>query len=156
GLADLGPRRAQAASPVGLLTVVRYSVAPPVRLVAAAIAIALCSTAVVRAEETMRLDSVEVEGRLSEPKRRLLDFLGLKPGAPFGSADQERVGELLTKLGYRLLDDRISNVGGGRVHLRLVLEPIRIVRNLIVRHNWPLFDDEIVRHLSVRTGQQLP
>jgi outer membrane protein assembly factor BamA len=126
-----------------------------VRRVAAIIAVVLCTTAVVRAEETMRLDAVDLDGRLAEPKDRLLDFLGLKPGAPFGSADQQRLGTLLEKLGYRLLDDRITNVGGGRVRLHLALEPIRIVRNIIVRHNWPLFDDEIIRHLSVRTGQQL-
>ena len=31
-----------------------------------------------------------------------------------------------------------------------------LVRNVVVKHNWPLFDDEIVRHLSLRTGQPLP
>jgi outer membrane protein assembly factor BamA len=129
------------------------------RLVVAIVAAVICATAIVRAEETaprQRLASVDIEGQLLEPKTRLLAFLGLKPEAPFGQAEQNRLNLLLARLGYRQLRTEVEPAGPGYVRLTLALEPVRIVRNLIVRHNWPLFDDEIIRHLSVRTGQPLP
>jgi outer membrane protein assembly factor BamA len=123
----------------------------------AIVVVLLASTAAVRAQESaQRLAGVELEGRISDSKPALLGFLGLRVGAPFGQAEQNRLDVLLDKLGYRQLDTRLDPAGPGQVRLHLVLEPVRIVRNLVVKHDWPLFDDEIIRHLSVRTGQALP
>ncbi|HEX4460517.1 MAG TPA: POTRA domain-containing protein, partial [Polyangia bacterium] len=105
---------------------------------------------------TERLSGIELEGRISDSKPALLGFLGLRVGAPFGQVEQNRLNQLLGKLGYRQLDTRLDVTGPGLVRLHLVLEPVRIVRNLVVKHDWPLFDDEIIRHLSVRTNQPLP
>ena len=104
---------------------------------------------------TQRLTAVDLQGRLSEPGEQLLRFLGLGPGAPFGQGDQNRVDADLRGLGYRQVRTEIEPVGPGLVKLHLTLEPERIVRNIVVRGNWPLFDDEIIRHLTLRTGQRL-
>jgi outer membrane protein assembly complex protein YaeT len=107
-------------------------------------------------DASQRLAAVQIEGRLNDPPQRLVRFLGLTVGAPFGEQDQERVGADLERLGYRALRMFVDPAGPGRVSLRLVLEPVRVVRNVVVRGNWPLFDDEVIRHLTVRTGQRLP
>jgi outer membrane protein assembly complex protein YaeT len=108
------------------------------------------------AATTQRLAAIDLQGQLLEPRDKLLRFLGLTAGAPFGQADQNRVDADLKALGYRQVRTEIEPLGVGLVRLHLTLEPIRVVRNVVVKGNWPLFDDEIVRHLSLRTGQPLP
>ncbi len=143
----------------------RYS--PDGLLRAVAIVVAVCAWAapnigIVRAQPapapapTQRLAAVDLQGEIHENRQRLLRFLGLTAGAPFGQEDQNRLDAELKALGYRQLLTQIEPLGGGMVRLHLTIEPMRIVRNVIVKHNWPLFDDEIVRHLSLRTGQPLP
>lgn len=128
---------------------------------ASVIAVVLCAVAAVcppaRADApTQRLAGIEIEGHITERRDRLLRFLGLAPGAPFGRDEQNRVDAAIRALGYRQLRTEIRPAGPGRIWLRLALEPVRVVRNLVVTGNWPLFDDEIVRHLTLRTGQPLP
>ena len=126
----------------------------------AAIAVLVCVAAVVRAQEanapTQRLAAIDLQGEVHENRERLLKFLGLTAGAPFGQEDQTRLDAELKALGYRQVATQIEPLGGGLVRLHLTIEPVRVVRNVVVKHNWPLFDDEIVRHLSLRTGQPLP
>ena len=105
---------------------------------------------------TQRLAAIDLRGDIHENRERLLKFLGLTAGAPFGQDDQTRLDAELKALGYRQLATEIEPLGGGLVRLHLTIEPVRIVRNVIVKHNWPLFDDEIIRHLSLRTGTPLP
>ncbi|HWE31208.1 MAG TPA: hypothetical protein VHB97_24545, partial [Polyangia bacterium] len=105
---------------------------------------------------TQRLAAIDLQGEIHENRERLLRFLGLTAGAPFGQEDQTRLDAELKALGYRQLVTQIEPLGAGLVRLHLTIEPVRVVRNVVVRHNWPLFDDEIVRHLSLRTGQPLP
>jgi outer membrane protein assembly complex protein YaeT len=105
---------------------------------------------------TQRLAAIDLQGNIHENRDRLLRFLGLVAGAPFGQEDQNRLDAELKALGYRQLMTQLEPLGGGLVRLHLRIEPVRIVRNVIVKGNWPLFDDEIVRHLSLRTGQPLP
>jgi outer membrane protein assembly factor BamA len=128
---------------------------------AAAIVILVCAAAVVRAQTeaeapTQRLAAIDLQGDIHENRERLLRFLGLTAGAPFGQEDQTRLDAELKALGYRQLATQVEPLGGGLVRLHLTIEPVRVVRNVIVKHNWPLFDDEVVRHLSLRTGQPLP
>ncbi|MDB4965604.1 MAG: outer membrane protein assembly factor BamA [Myxococcales bacterium] len=106
--------------------------------------------------QTQRLAAVVLQGELTEKAERLLGFLGLTAGAPFGQSDQNRVDQDLKALGYRQVRTEIEPLGGGLVRLRLTVEPVRVVRNVVVKRNWPLFDDEIIRHLSLRTGNTLP
>ncbi|HEX9101920.1 MAG TPA: POTRA domain-containing protein, partial [Polyangia bacterium] len=105
---------------------------------------------------TQRLAAIDLQGEIHENRERLLRFLGLTAGARFGQEDQTRLDAELKALGYRQLATQIEPLGGGLVRLHLRIEPVRVVRNVVVRRNWPLFDDEIVRHLSLRTGQPLP
>lgn len=137
----------------------RYSRDGLLRACAIVVAVVL-SAAPVRAETpaepTQRLAAVDLQGEVHENRERLLKFLGLVAGAPFGQEDQTRLDAELKALGYRQLQTQIEPLGGGLVRLHLTVEPVRVVRNVIVKHNWPLFDDEIVRHLSLRTGQPLP
>ncbi|MGZ3442321.1 MAG: POTRA domain-containing protein, partial [Polyangia bacterium] len=130
---------------------------------AAAIVVAVVAWAgIVRAQPqpppapTQRLAAIDLQGDIHENRDRLLRFLGLTAGAPFGQEDQTRLDAELKALGYRQLTTQIEPLGGGLVRLHLTIEPVRIVRNVVVKRNWPLFDDEIVRHLSLRTGQPLP
>ncbi len=139
----------------------RYSRAGLSRFAAIVVAV-LLSAAPVRADgpadaaPTQRLAAIDLQGDIHENKERLLRFLGLAAGAPFGQEDQTRLDAELKALGYRQLATQIEPLGGGLVRLHLTIEPVRVVRNVVVKHNWPLFDDEIVRHLSLRTGQPLP
>ena len=103
-----------------------------------------------------RLAAIDLQGTVPENRERLLKFLGLTAGAPFGQEDQTRLDAELRALGYRQLATQVEPLTAGLVRLHLTIEPMRVVRNIIVKHNWPLFDDEIVRHLSLRTGQLLP
>ncbi|HEY2744082.1 MAG TPA: hypothetical protein VGL86_05650, partial [Polyangia bacterium] len=105
---------------------------------------------------TQRLAAIDLRGDFHDNRERLLKFLGLTAGAPFGQEDQTRVDAGLRALGYRQLATEIEPLGGGLVRLHLTIESVRVVRNVIVKHNWPLFDDEIIRHLSLRTGSTLP
>lgn len=125
---------------------------------ACAIAVLVAASAAARAEEPapQRIADVDLTGRLSEPKQKLLEFLGLVPGAPFGQTDMNRVDAELRGLGYRQVSTQIEQVAPGLVRPHIVVEPVRVVRNVVVRGNWPLFDDEIVRHLTLRTGIKLP
>jgi outer membrane protein assembly complex protein YaeT len=118
------------------------------------ILLVLLFTGWVRADEE-RLAEVSVDGRLLEKKDKLLRFLGLQPGAPFGDRTQEQVGADLDRLGYRLRTFRFEQKPDG-IHLKLEIEPVRIVRNVIISGNWPYFDDEIIRHLTLRSGLPLP
>lgn len=103
----------------------------------------------VRADGELKLGSVELEGKLLESKDRLLRFLDLVPGAVF---DPDSLAERLERLDYRLLE---ANLEAGRLRLRV--EPMRVLRLIAIHGNPPLtlFDDEIQRHLSLRSGAQL-
>jgi outer membrane protein assembly complex protein YaeT len=105
-----------------------------------------------------RLGSVQIEGQLNDSPKKLARFLALETEEPYGESEQERLTTDLEKLGYRATRIIVEHItaGPGHVNLRLVLEPVRVVRNVVVKGNWPLFDDEVIRHLTVRTGQRLP
>lgn len=106
-------------------------------------------------EGEARLEGVEIEGRLIDPKDKLLRFLGLRPGLLFDEHLQQRVSDDLSKqLGYHLIEARLEPGKNGLI-LHLVIEPMRVVRNIWVHGNWPLFNDEIIRHLTVRSGSRL-
>jgi len=107
-----------------------------------------------------RVAAAEVLGRTLEKPEKLLAFLGLAPGAPVDDPKllQARVDEALAALGYFVLEERFESAapgdGGLRVHLRV--EPARVVRHVSVHGNWPVFDDEIRRRLTLRPGSRLP
>ena len=101
------------------------------------------------------IESVDIEGRLIDDKDKLLRFLGLEPGVPFDAKLQQRIADDLSRqLGYHLVEARIDT-GDKGVKLHLVVKPARVVRALRVHGNWPLFDDEIIRHLTLRSGTRL-
>ncbi len=105
-----------------------------------------------------KLMAIELGGRLLDDKTRLLSFLGLRPGMAFTEQAQADIGLSLGALGYGLVEQRLEQATGG-LKLTLVLEPHRVVRKVRIHGNWQpfgLFDDEILRHLSIRSGTQLP
>jgi outer membrane protein insertion porin family len=125
------------------------------RLLALVLLAACLFSARVRAEGATKLEAVEIEGRLIDPKDKLLRFLGLQPGVVFDEHLQQRISDDLSKyLGYHLIEARLDPGRQGLV-LRLKVEPMRVVRNIWVHGNWPLFNDEIIRHLTVRSGSRL-
>ncbi len=103
----------------------------------------------------VKLDSIEIVGRFSEPKAKLLRFLEVRPGMRFDELAEERIQKTLREvLGYQLLEMHIEPTPRG-IKLKLRIEPARVVRHIIVLGNFPLFDDEIIRHLSIRSGARL-
>ncbi len=113
----------------------------------------LAASAHAQAEKRVR--SVEIEGRLLDPKEKLIRFLGLSAGAVFDEHRQDEVFADLEKLGYRRIDFQTTPTPEG-IDVKLRIEPMRVVRTITVHGNWPLFDDEVLRHLSVRSGDKLP
>src|SRR6201999_4136129 len=74
---------------------------------------------------TQRLAAIDLRGNIHESRERLLKFLGLTAGAPFGGADQTRLDAELKALGYRQLATEIEPLGGGLIRLHLTVEPVR-------------------------------
>jgi outer membrane protein insertion porin family len=102
-----------------------------------------------------RLEAVVIEGRLIDPKDKLIRFLGLQPGVVLDEHLQQRISDDLSKqLGYHLINAWLERGRTGEI-LHLQVEPMRAVRNIWVHGNWPLFKDEIIRHLTVRPGSRL-
>jgi outer membrane protein assembly complex protein YaeT len=112
---------------------------------------ALCLIAgTARAE---RVAEVELKGQLLDKKDKLLRFVGLSPGATFGGQDQ--VAGDFDRLGYRLRSFKYTTKSDG-LHLQIEVEPVRVVRHVVIKGNSPYyFDDEIIRHLTLRTGTPL-
>jgi outer membrane protein assembly complex protein YaeT len=110
---------------------------------------ALALSGFARAAE--KIVTIEIEGRLLEPREKFLRFLAIEPGAPFDSNAEQRVAADLARLGYRSHGITFRQ---GTLHLSI--EPVRVVRHLIIRGNFPLFEDEVLRHLEYRTGSPLP
>jgi outer membrane protein insertion porin family len=114
----------------------------------------LLFASVAQAAEGDRLAWVDIEGRLLEPKEKLLSFLGLCTGAPYDESDQRRLTDDLQSLGYRILEQRLYP-GPSGLGLRLKLEPVRVVRQITISGNWPLFDDDVLRNLRLHSGSEL-
>jgi outer membrane protein assembly complex protein YaeT len=100
---------------------------------------------------------IALEGTFIDDRARLERFLGLQPGRKYPASELQRILEdLRLRLGYRLVDDRRE---GGIQYLKI--EPFRVVRKLVVRGGlpglgaFPLFDDEILRYLTVTSGSRL-
>jgi outer membrane protein assembly complex protein YaeT len=126
-----------------------------VRLLLALILALMPATARASGEEQkQRVADVQLGGRLLDDKGKLLRFLGLQPGAAFGG--QEQVAGDLERLGYRLRKFH-QEVKADGLHFQIDVEPMRVVRNVIVKGNSVYyFDDEIIRHLTLRNGSPLP
>jgi outer membrane protein assembly complex protein YaeT len=120
------------------------------------LAIALGAVSVARAEVS-HVASATVAGRTLEPKDRLLGFLGLAPGTPVDdvAALEDRVDEALQALGYFKKAASFTPSPDGLV-VALTVEPMRLVRHVLVHGNWPVFDDEVKRRLTLRPGSRLP
>ena len=100
----------------------------------------------------VRLTEVHIEGDLLDPERRLASFLSLEPGAPYGQKEAIELDDQVRRLGYRL--DAEPRLDGTVLTIKLVPEPV--VRSIRVRGNFPLFDDEILRHVTFTSGTALP
>ncbi|MSP62906.1 MAG: hypothetical protein EXR72_21745 [Myxococcales bacterium] len=119
-----------------------------------------------------RIVRVEITGRTTEPEETLERFLGLVPGAHLDAALKGRVVDALKALGYLvprpcfeapdpkapdlLQPVPCSEPTPGGLLVKLTIEPARVVRHVNVRGNWPVFDDDIRRRISLRAGSRLP
>ncbi len=90
--------------------------------------------------------AVKVEGNLIDPPDVLSRVL-----TPYVSLDTERLSQKVSLLGYRLV--RVVDRGGARV---LELAPLEVVRHVFIKGNWPLFENDVKRHVFLREGTRLP
>ena len=101
----------------------------------------------------------ELTGKLlkQDSAEKLLRFLGLVPGQEAGdrAALAARIEEALERLTYvrRALD--IAEIPGG-LDVHLEIEPAQLVRHVKIYGNWPIFDEDIKRRMSLRPGTRLP
>ena len=98
-----------------------------------------------------QLSEIQITGKLREKPDRLLRFLGLTPGMTFDGATRDRIRALLRQLGYRIVELSLD----AQRRLRIKVELIRVVWVVQVRGNFPYFNDEILRHLSLRQGSEI-
>ena len=145
------PRESRLVAPTSCPLPLTLILSRLVRLLFLAVSALLLFEGVPRADE--RVAEVIIEGRLLEKKDKLLRFLGLQPGATFGG--QEQLFADLDRLGYRARKFQARPAPDG-LHIHLEVEPVRVVRHVIIRGAWPYFEDEIVRHLTLRSGLPLP
>src|SRR5690349_12293860 len=71
------------------------------------------AAAPIAAQERAKIVSVEIEGKLLDPKDRLERFLGLTPGSEIDTAAQDPLFATLKALGYAVDDLTITPVAGG-------------------------------------------
>lgn len=101
-----------------------------------------------------KFGSVELRGIMFDQKAKLGRIVNIKDGDPFDLCQLTFLRERFDRLGYYT---QISeNEVGNRVHVLVTLEAIEHVRHVYVRHNWPLFKDEIMRRVRYRAGTRLP
>jgi outer membrane protein assembly complex protein YaeT len=122
--------------------------------VRAAAICALCLFAQVAWADGQRVAQVQLGGQLLDKKEKLLRFVGLAPGDVFNSQDQ--VAGDFERLGYRVRSFKYTQ-GPDGMHFQIDVEPVRTVRHVVIKGNSLIyFDDEIIRHLTLRTGSPLP
>ncbi len=96
-----------------------------------------------------------ITGKTLESAERLLRFLGLTDGALFDEAMPPRVRDQLKQIGYLVRRSDFVETPSG-VAVQIEVEPLRLVRHVDVHGNWPLFEEEIRRRLTLRPGSSLP
>ena len=101
-----------------------------------------------------RFGSVELTGVMFDEKTKLKRILNIKNGDPLDLCQLTFLRERFDRLGY--YTQITENEVGGRVHVLITLEAIEHVRHVYVRHNWPLFKDEVMRRVRYRPGTRLP
>ncbi|MCA9672782.1 MAG: BamA/TamA family outer membrane protein [Myxococcales bacterium] len=128
------------------------------RALAAAVALALLLGArwPAHADEPKAAATLKVEGTLLDDAEALARALrirvpGLDGRTALSGTQQAAIKGTLDQLGYKL-----TKVARSGVTLKLHVEPYPVVRNVFVRGNWPLPEDDIRRRLGFRPGQRLP
>jgi hypothetical protein len=110
--------------------------------------------------------ALKLTGKLhkSDTDPRIREFLDVAPPFAWDEARTRRVERDLDALGYsasfelRALSQPSAPAPGvGRdAELVISLQPIRVVRRIFVRGNWPIFSREVLSYLTWRTGYRLP
>ena len=98
------------------------------------------------------LTETRIEGYLLEKPLTIARFLGLEPGSRYAASEQIALPDSLERIGYTL--DGPPVLDGTRLLVHLT--PLKVVRSIRVKHNFPLFDDEVIRHLSFTSGSLVP
>lgn len=101
-----------------------------------------------------KFGKVEVKGTLLDPLPTLRAIVNIREGEPFDLCRITFLRERFDRLGYytEIAEEEL----GDRINLLVTLEAIEHVRHVYVRHNWPLFKDEILRRVRFRAGTRLP
>ncbi|MDX2022188.1 MAG: POTRA domain-containing protein [Deltaproteobacteria bacterium] len=109
----------------------------------------------------------EIAGTLIDPPEKLRDFVQawLPPqtqfiesgdydavGTPIGTLP--RVARALDGIGYQAYVEAVPATGG--VKLKIDVHPYDRLRQIFVKGNWPVRQDEIIRRLSIRPGMPIP
>lgn len=110
--------------------------------------------------------ALKLAGKLhrSDSDARIRQFLDVKPPFVWDEALTRRVERDLDALGYaakielHALPQAAAPAPGVGPDAELVVtvQPIRVVRRLFVRGNWPIFAREVLSYLTWRTGYRLP
>jgi outer membrane protein insertion porin family len=120
-----------------------------------------------RGQDAPRIAATEVTGGIDPPGRlEALVADVVPPGSFFvepGEADRDgapistegRLRKALDEIGYHAVIST-QPAGAGQVRLQVHLRAYDRVRQIFVKGNWPVREDEIVRRISLRAGQPLP
>ncbi len=78
----------------------------------------------------------------------------MRAGEPFDLCKLTFLRTRLKRLGYfaEITEERL----GSKVNILVKLAPLEHVRHVYIRHNWPLFEDEVLRRVRFRPGSRLP
>ena len=106
----------------------------------------------------MSVADITVSGHIEDKHKRIMATLPVEKGSRW------RAGQLLKALDLLKQDlDRLGYYVSVReqwhaatIVIKVTLKPIPVVRYVYVRGNWPLFEEEILRHFRYRNGARLP
>jgi outer membrane protein insertion porin family len=105
-------------------------------------------------DRTRRFGRVVYTGVKVDDPGRLVRVANLRAGEVFDLCSIAALRERLDRLGYHA--DVTESERGSVVDLTLRLQPVSIVRHVYVRNNWPIFQEEVLRHVRFRPGTRLP
>ncbi|MCD6499882.1 MAG: BamA/TamA family outer membrane protein [Deltaproteobacteria bacterium] len=104
------------------------------------------------------VSAITVSGRIEDKHKHIMATLPVRKGSRWRAAQLLKALDLLKqdldRLGYYVSVHEKWH--GTSIVVKVTLKPIPVVRYVYVRGNWPLFEEEILRHFRYRNGSRLP
>src|SRR6185295_19286529 len=119
--------------------------------------IAICLVSSVARADERPLAGYKIVGQLQDREDRLRKFLDVKMviGQPWTAEKPAEIAVLLKTLHYHLHDLNTKDTPEG-IRVTLSIHPFTLVRHVDVTGNWPIFEQYILRRMSLRPGVSLP